>query len=249
MGKIKYIQDEKSILIPSSDEVVLVVERCRFDDQEKKEIVIEKNARVQYVIVSDVDGFNENVARRHFRLQENSNLSLRYLFLGEGSQRWHLEHDIESLAKIDCRCLAIGCDRQSLSVRADYDFRGQGSFGRISADASLSGHSYIKYDANVNVLPSAQKSDTRVDLRLRLDGKEAKGDMTPGLNIAANDVRAGHSASTFRLSSEDLFYLRSRGLSLSDISSLFSKSLANIFVQGLDEEVKKELSDIITTHI
>ena len=101
----------------------------------------------------------------------------------------------------------------------------------------------------MNVSPVAQKSDTRVDMRLYLEGK-ARGQVIPGLNIAANDVKAGHSASTFKLAPEDLFYLQSRGLSPADIKKMLSLSLAKNFIHGFpDEALSKEVLDLISVNL
>ena len=108
----------------------------------------------------------------------------------------------------------------------------------------------MRYDADLNVLATAQQSDTRVDMRLRLASKSARGQLIPGLNIAANDVRAGHSASTFQLSKEDLFYLRSRGLSPEAAQKLFALSLSRNFVKGLgDTELSAEILSLISARL
>jgi Fe-S cluster assembly protein SufD len=87
-------------------------------------------------------------------------------------------------------------------------------------------------------------------MRLRLIGPESRGQLLPGLNIAANDVKAGHSASTFQLSAEDMFYLRSRGLSLDNIQKLFALAMGNKFVTDLsDDNLKTELLNLISTRL
>jgi len=240
MKKIINVQDNKVRL----SEDALYLDR---EPGERREIIVPDNVNCAYLLIVQVETLEVN--RYFFYLGEHASLDLRYLFLGEGKQSWHLEHEVGNRAKMLVKSLAIGQKKTELSVRADYNFRGQGSFGRIAAKAVFSEHSRLRYDANINVLPSAQQSDTRVDLHLRLAG-EAHGEMTPALNIAANDVKAGHSASTFQLSSEDQFYLRSRGLSPAEISRMFIMSMANNFVQGLGNNIlEQELLTLITGKI
>lgn len=244
MEKVWEIKDEKKIVLDSASGF-LALERIEADSPSSREILVSAYAEVQYLLIAD-NVRNPDILRRLFRLEEGARLSVRYLFLGEGCQAWHLEHEIGPRARIESRSLAIGREANDFSVRADYDFRGESSFGRVTADAMISGGSRLRFDANINVLPLAQKSDTRVDLHLRLDGVQARGEMTPSLNIAANDVKAGHSASTFQLSPEDLFYLRSRGLSKKEISRLFVWSMASTFVREIkNENVREEVLEII----
>ncbi len=246
MGNVVYIQEEKEITVTNDGTKAFFVDRVEGENANKREISLADHAEASYLLISEKFMDGRDIYRRHFRLGEGAKLSVSYLFLGEGRQAWHLEHDLGARARIESRSLAIGKESQILSVRADYDFRGEGSFGRVKADAMISGASHLRYDANINVLPLAQKSDTRVDLHLRLSGPKARGEMTPGLNIAANDVKAGHSASTFQLSAEDLFYLRSRGLSPEEIARLFAMSMADIFVRDIpDERVKEEIIKMI----
>ena len=61
---------------------------------------------------------------------------------------------------------------------------------------------------------------------------------------------SGHSASTFNLSKEDLFYLNSRGLENSDIKNLIIKSLSENFIKNIeDEEIKNEILNLINERI
>jgi len=59
--------------------------------------------------------------------------------------------------------------------------------------------------------------------------------------IAANDVKAGHSASTFYLSPADLFYLQTRGLSQVQIKALVINSVVSQFMADIADIKTKNL--------
>ncbi|MDX9779029.1 MAG: SufD family Fe-S cluster assembly protein [Patescibacteria group bacterium] len=210
---------------------------------------IEEGAKVSYLLIVD-EAFDLAVTRQ-WDLQNNSSLDSRRLFLQDKAhQTWSFQHEIGSKAVLNSRSLLIGMTDEQFNLNSVYNFSGQASFGRVNIDSLLTSKAQLNCVADVNVLPTAQQSDTRVDMTLRLESDEAKGEMTPGLNIAANDVKAGHSAGTFRLKEEDLFYLRSRGLSAQQIRNLFILSLAQSFAADLkDVKLKEELLALINNYL
>ena len=227
-----------------------VIERTSQKDFSKSlSFQIEQGAKVQYLLI--VDAPYDLAVERYWNLAANSSLRSYRLFLKDKShQVWNFKHEIGEKACLNSRSLLIGVKDEQFNLNSVYNFSGRSSYGRINIDSLLTGTSQLNCTADVNVLPSAQKSDTRVDMTLRLESDDAKGEMTPGLNISANDVKAGHSAGTFRLKEEDLFYLRSRGLSVLEIRRLFILSLANSFVAGIeDAKIKEEVLGLITNNL
>lgn len=65
----------------------------------------------------------------------------------------------------------------------------------------------------IRIDKAAQKSDGFLEERTLLVGDRAKVEAKPYLEIEADDVRASHAASEGMVDAEQLFYLRSRGLS------------------------------------
>ena len=207
-----------------------------------KQLIIKSKTEAFYILIVD----EELIAEKEIIVEAGATLHTYYLFLNNNSNL-NIKHSINQDAKIFSHSLVLS--ESEIKVKAEYNFVGSASFGEIKADAVLSGVANLKYDAILKVMPEAQQSDTRVDMRLYLNGPSAHGQLTPQLEVAANDVKAGHSASTFKLSSDDMFYLQSRGLSGAQIKALQLKSLSNIFVQGLDLETSKLILDLISKHV
>ncbi len=65
--------------------------------------------------------------------------------------------------------------------------------------------------------------------------KQAKSKSVPALEIEANDVKAGHSASVGQVDEEALFYLRSRGLD--------EQQARELMIEGFFEEMLMQISD------
>lgn len=249
MQSLINLQTEKTIKIEAGDDTFLLERLSKDDCLPERDFTLAENAHARYLLLVEPGVSLENI-RRFWHLETGASLQTYYLFLEAKSGAWQLQHHLADRAKIESHSLFLGREQDNLEVKASYDFAGRGSFGRVQVDAWLDGDSRLRYDADLNVLATAQQSDTRVDMRLRLASKSARGQLIPGLNIAANDVRAGHSASTFQLSKEDLFYLRSRGLSPEAAQKLFALSLSRNFVKGLgDTELSAEILSLISARL
>ncbi|MGE5425884.1 MAG: SufD family Fe-S cluster assembly protein [Bacillota bacterium] len=257
MEIIELTTEDREISLPQGADVLLIDRPASGMLPEERRFHLAEGASAQYLLIADeyADGGRDadeadGRLRRQWQLEKGSDLRAYYIFLGGGRSEWLLEHEVGESASIESRSLFIGKNEDGLEVKADYDFVGFKSYGRIAVDALLGDKSSMRYDASANVLPTAQLSDTRIDMRLRLDGKEAHGRITPALNIAANDVKAGHSASTYQLSQEDLFYLRTRGLEPQAIRRLLAVSLSRNFILGLaDADTAAKVLELIESHL
>ena len=80
--------------------------------------------------------------------------------------------------------------------------------------------------------------------------KRAHADAIPGLEIQANDVRCTHAAAVAQVDPEQLFYLRSRGLSEPEAKRLviegFLEALVERFAEG---PVRERLAEAIDARL
>ena len=70
----------------------------------------------------------------------------------------------------------------------------------------------------------AQKTDASQLSRNLLLSKYAKIDTKPQLEIVADDVKCMHGATISQLNEDEVFYMRSRGLTLEEASKLQLRS-------------------------
>jgi Fe-S cluster assembly protein SufD len=77
----------------------------------------------------------------------------------------------------------------------------------------VSGRSTAVWRGMIKVDPGAQRTDAFQEARNLILGKKAHADAIPGLEILADDVRCTHAAAIAQIDPEQIFYLRSRGLS------------------------------------
>ncbi|MEZ5123869.1 MAG: SufD family Fe-S cluster assembly protein [Solirubrobacterales bacterium] len=87
----------------------------------------------------------------------------------------------------------------------------------------------------IKVDPDAQRVDAFQESRNLLVSKKAHADAIPGLEILANDVRCTHAAAIAQIDPEQLFYLRSRGLSDERARRLVIEGFLGALLERFDE--------------
>jgi len=77
----------------------------------------------------------------------------------------------------------------------------------------LGGQSTGVFKGKIKVRPDAQKTDSKQTSKTLLLSDEARMDSMPALEIYADDVKCTHGSTTGPVDEEQVFYLRSRGIS------------------------------------
>ena len=203
-------------------------------------INIGDNARVDYVFVADYEGAINSSGQREINVGSSSIFNSSRLYLKTGQAAWNFNHNFTKNSQIDERVLFYQNEKQSLKINDRCLLSGPGNKAKLCVDGILEDEAKSEYLSELIIAPQAQDSDTRIDMQLYIFGDQARGTMLPALKIAAHEVKAGHGAGTFKLSSEDLFYLRSRGLSEQKINHLVLEGLLNSFLKRLKSQDLKE---------
>ena len=85
---------------------------------------------------------------------------------------------------------------------------------------SLDDDSRTIFAGLIRVAPGAHQTDAYQKVRNLLLSDDAEANSAPGLEIEADDVRCTHGATTGQIDEEELFYLRSRGISKGEAQRL-----------------------------
>jgi Fe-S cluster assembly protein SufD len=102
------------------------------------------------------------------------------------------------------------------------------------------------FNGKVIVRPGAQQVDARQSSRNLLLSASAEIDTKPELEIYANDVKCSHGATTGQLDPTALFYLRSRGLSLSEARAALIRAFAESILSTIaPQPVRDHLEQLL----
>ncbi|MGK7910927.1 MAG: Fe-S cluster assembly protein SufD [Synechococcus sp.] len=96
------------------------------------------------------------------------------------------------------------------------------------------------FNGKVLVRPNAQKIDSSQSSRNLLLSNKARVDTKPQLEIFADDVKCAHGATVSQLVPDEVFYLRSRGLSEARAKQLLTYAFA---AEALDKISVKSVAD------
>jgi Fe-S cluster assembly protein SufD len=109
--------------------------------------------------------------------------------------------------------LALITERQLADTHSCIDHAVPDCTSRQLHKCIVDGAAHAVFNGKIIVRPGAQRTDsTQSSRNLLLSGK-TRVDTKPQLEIFADDVKCAHGATVGQLASEELFYLKSRGLS------------------------------------
>ena len=117
--------------------------------------------------------------------------------------------------------------------------------GRVTVRGILRDRAHAKIRGLIKVEKAAQKSDGFLEERTLLIGEKAQVEVYPYLEIKADDVRVSHAAAMGMVEEDQLFYLRSRGLSESEALALLIEGFLDQTIAGRgDKQVASELEGV-----
>ena len=169
---------------------------------------------------------------------------LDWVALGFGSRSGHVLMQTRLVGE-GAEARVTGAYATHNSQHIDFDTTQEHAAQNTTSDLAFRGvlqdRSSAVWKGNIIVDPGAQKTDAFQDSRNLLISKRAHADAIPGLEIQANDVRCTHAAAVAQVDPEQLFYLRSHGISAPEAKRLviegFLAALVERFEQGSVREV------------
>jgi len=209
------------------------------------EVVAGEGARVRHVRVQRETGGAFHIASCAAVLARDACYASHTVTLGARISRFNLdvlqqgegvEVKMDGLALISGRQLA---DTHTLMDHA----RAHGRCQQLHK-CIVGGAGHAVFNGKILVRPGAQLTDAAQQSRCLLLSDKAHVDVKPQLEIFADDVKCAHGAAIGQLDDEQLFYLKSRGLSDTRARKLLTYAFAaevidRIPVPSLVEQLEK----------
>jgi Fe-S cluster assembly protein SufB len=101
------------------------------------------------------------------------------------------------------------------------------------------------YRGGIWMHPEAKGSKSNVVCDALLIDEESRSDTYPYMDIQAEDVEMGHEATVARIGDEQLFYLRSRGISETEAAAMIVRGFIEPITKQLPMEYAVELNRLI----
>lgn len=143
-----------------------------------------------------------------------------------------------------------GDDNQNLLVAPTLNHIGLNTEGQINFKTVVDDKAYVVFDGMVRIPKTGQ--GTSSDLRenaLHLS-KEARSDSIPGLEIDANEVKAGHGSTSGQIDEEQLFYLQSRGLPFEEAKRTIVLGFVGEIIDMIpDETLRDRIEEVVANKV
>ena len=218
------------------------------------EVFAGQGAQVQYVGLQRWGRGVRHVSQQRTIAQRDANLDSLVVNLGASVARIDMAASLQGPgARSDMLGLYFAHDDQHF----DHNTRQDHVSGYATSDLLYKGALYDStravFRGIIKVFPGAQRTDAyQTNRNLLLSGK-ARADSLPNLEIEADDVRCSHGATVGQLDAEEMFYLRSRGMSKEDAERLvvfgfFGEVLERLPLPEVVEELREAITQKIRWH-
>jgi Fe-S cluster assembly protein SufD len=240
--------DSIRVTVPANEKVTLVekfqsLEKTPYTTQTKVLVIAEEGAHVNHYKVV-LEGLQ---ATHHSALEVEVRRNAAFhshVFLMAGAQ---IQNTIQvRMVGENAECvlngLYMGRGKQVIETNTLIEHQKPHGSSREFYKGILDGEAQGSFDGLIVVAKDAQKTDSaQVNKNLLLSPK-AKARSLPELKILANDVKCKHGSTIGQLDSQQLFYLRSRGIPLDAARQLLIYAFASEMIELVElDDIKANL--------
>ncbi|WP_130620121.1 Fe-S cluster assembly protein SufD [Dyella amyloliquefaciens] len=208
------------------------------------DVVLRKGAQLRHVTLQNSSAGGTLVRHNSVQLDEDAQASLYVLELGGALVR----HDLHATlagdrARMETRGVFVLNGRQhvdtQMALRHQALNTASDSIWRGVADQRSRG----VFRGAIVVAPGADGSDASLSSKNLLLSGQAEIDTKPELEIYADEVKAAHGATVGQLDERSLFYLRSRGIPLTEARAILTAAFCRAVFESLDNDALREHLD------
>ncbi|MEO8012287.1 MAG: Fe-S cluster assembly protein SufD, partial [Dokdonella sp.] len=177
------------------------------------EIAVADRAQVKHIRVQRDSAKAFHIANGAVSVGRSSSYQSVSVALGAEISRYNLDVLLAEGAECVVDGLALITDNQLADTHTAIDHAQPNGISRQLHKCIVGGSAHAVFNGKVMVRTGAQRTDSNQSSRnLLLTGK-AQVDTKPQLEIFADDVKCAHGATIGQLDNDEVFYLKSRGLS------------------------------------
>ena len=177
------------------------------------EIALADNARVNHIRVQRDSGEAFHIANCSVSVGRSSNYQSVSVALGAKTSRYNLNVVMDEGAECAVDGLALIADSQLADTHTCIDHSQPHGVSRQLHKCIVGGKAHAVFNGNIRVRQDAQSTNSKQSNGNLLLTEKAHVDTKPQLEIFADDVKCAHGSTIGQLDNEEVFYLKSRGLS------------------------------------
>ena len=215
------------------EEYVAVSEEAYFTNA-VTEIHVAENARLRHIKVQRENGRAFHIATCAVSVARDASYTSQTVTLGARLSRYDLDVLLDgkgAYAGMDGLALISGRQHADTHTLIDHA-RPNGRSAQLHKTI-VDGAAHAVFNGKIFVRPGAQLTDSSQQSRNLLLSDKATIDTKPQLEIFADDVKCAHGATVGQLDPEQLFYLRSRGLTRSAARNLLTYAFGAAVIERI----------------
>ena len=213
------------------------------------EILVPDNAHVNYFILEDESEQAYHVSTTQIHQIAPSVINTYTIALNGAMIRNNLNVVIDSE---NCEANMYGMyllhNKSHVDNHTAVDHKKPHSFSNELYKGIMDGHSTGVFNGKIYVRQDAQKTNAFQSNGNIIISENAKVNSKPQLEIWADDVKCSHGCTTGQIDKEQLFYLRSRGITEKNAKAILlyafiNDIIENIRIPGLKKHIQLKIAD------
>ena len=209
------------------------------------EFFVAENARVSHVKLQREAPTAFHIANTSVRVERGGHYAIWTVALGARISRHNLSiTQAGEATEFSIDGLALISGRQLADMHSSIDHAHAHGRSRQLHKTVVGGGAHAVFNGKILVRKGAQQTDSAQQSRNLLISDKAHVDTKPQLEIFADDVKCAHGATVGQIEADELFYLKSRGLSDTAARNLLTYAFAaqvieRIPVKSLVDQLEK----------
>lgn len=182
-------------------------------------------------------------------VKENENVVYPYVWTNNNVGAVNVQAILEGNNASLLLCgIFLGTENSSATFNTHVEHRGRNTRSLTTIRGVFTHMSSFSNDGMVRINKGAKGTDGYFQSKILLFD-DAKGRSVPSLEIDENEVKAGHGSTVGRPDPEQIFYMKSRGISEKQAELLLIKGFFDPLVSLLPLEDKKNTEKIINNFL
>ena len=205
------------------------------------DILLAEGASIKHYRVQDESPGAYHLSSLSIAQQKNSRYFSSNMAFGAAWSKTNINVNFKNE---DAECLLNGLyvigDQQLTDFHLDVRHSVPACTNREHFKGILYGKGRAVFDGHILVDKQAQHSDAQLSNDNLMLTRDAEVDTKPQLEIYADDVKCGHGTTIGQIDPQQLFYMRSRGLSESTAYKLLCLGFAGEIIDSIEEKILSE---------
>ena len=202
-----------------------------------------EGARLNRIVLQECSKNATLIQMEHFGIGKDAYLNSSNLHLGCAQSRLESKGVLKNPgAHFEYSSVFLGDEEQLFDQRTIQVHEAPHCTSNLLCKNVLQKEAKSIFSGLIKVEEEAQHTDAYQTNRNLLLSSEAEADSLPGLEILANEVKCSHGATTSRIDPQELFYLRSRGLPISEAEELIALGFLKECLDGITHQNTKEMA-------